>query len=51
MEYHDFLQQKRIITPTVGIELKGSYYNQAVLNLQRAEKEKEQPTLFDVEVS
>jgi len=35
----------------VGIELKGSYYNQAVLNLQRAEKEKEQPTLFDVEVS
>ena len=32
----------------VGAELKGSYYKQAVLNLQRAEREKEQPTLFDL---
>jgi DNA modification methylase len=31
----------------VGIELKESYYNQAVANLQRAELEKDQPTLFD----
>lgn len=35
----------------VGIELKESYYNQAVLNIQRAEREKEQPTLFDLEAS
>lgn len=33
----------------VGIELKQSYYEQAVKNLQRAEQEKEQPTLFDEE--
>jgi DNA modification methylase len=33
----------------VGIELKQSYYEQAVKNLQRAELEKEQPTLFDME--
>lgn len=35
----------------VGIELKQSYYKQAVPNLQRAELEKEQPTLFDLEAS
>lgn len=29
------------------IELKESYYNQAVANLKRAESEKNQPTLFD----
>ncbi len=32
----------------VGAELKGSYYKQAVLNLERAAREKEQPTLFDM---
>ncbi len=32
----------------VGAELKGSYYKQAVLNLQRAEREKAQPTLWDM---
>jgi len=31
----------------VGIELKQSYYDQAIKNLQRAEQDKEQPTLFD----
>jgi DNA modification methylase len=34
----------------VGIELKESYYNQAVLNIQRAEREKDQPTLFDFDL-
>jgi DNA modification methylase len=34
----------------VGIELKQSYYDQAVKNLERAVSEKEQPTLFDFEV-
>jgi DNA modification methylase len=33
----------------IGIELKQSYYEQAVKNLQRAELEKDQPTLFDME--
>ncbi len=32
----------------VGAELKQSYYKQAVLNLQRAEREKEQPTMWDM---
>lgn len=32
----------------VGAELKESYYKQAIANLQRAEREKEQPTLFDL---
>jgi len=32
----------------VGMELKESYYKQAVANLERAEREKEQPTLFDL---
>ena len=32
----------------VGAELKGSYYQQAVLNLQRAEREKSQPTMWDM---
>lgn len=32
----------------VGAELKESYYKQAVANLERAEREKEQPTLFDL---
>lgn len=32
----------------VGAELKQSYYRQAVANLERAEREKEQPTLFDL---
>jgi DNA modification methylase len=32
----------------VGAELKQSYYKQAVLNLQRAEREKSQPTLWDM---
>lgn len=32
----------------VGAELKQSYYKQAVLNLQRAEREKAQPTLWDM---
>ncbi|MCK9577469.1 MAG: site-specific DNA-methyltransferase, partial [Clostridia bacterium] len=31
----------------VGIELKSSYYKQAVLNCKQAECECEQPTLFD----
>jgi hypothetical protein len=35
----------------VGIELKQSYYEQAVKNLQRAELENDQPTLFDMEAS
>jgi DNA modification methylase len=33
----------------VGIELKQSYYEQAVKNLERAALDKEQPTLFDSE--
>ncbi len=32
----------------IGAELKGSYYKQAVLNLQRAEREKAQPTMWDM---
>lgn len=32
----------------VGAELKPSYWRQAVANLERAEREKEQPTLFDL---
>jgi len=32
----------------VGAELKGSYYKQAVLNLERAEREKAQPNMFDM---
>lgn len=32
----------------IGAELKQSYYKQAVLNLQRAEREKAQPTLWDM---
>lgn len=32
----------------VGAELKLSYWKQAVANLERAEREKEQPTLFDL---
>jgi DNA modification methylase len=32
----------------VGAELKQSYYKQAVANLERAEREKAQPTLFDL---
>jgi len=32
----------------VGAELKQSYYKQAVLNLQRAEREKAQPALWDM---
>jgi DNA modification methylase len=32
----------------VGIELKESYYRSAIRNLERAEREKEQPTLFDL---
>lgn len=31
----------------VGVELKESYYRQAVLNLARAQRTSEQPTLFD----
>jgi DNA modification methylase len=43
--YQSILSGRRF----VGIELKESYYIQAVANLQRAESEKEQPTLFDME--
>lgn len=32
----------------IGVELKESYYKQAVANLERAEREKEQPTLWDL---
>lgn len=32
----------------VGAELKGSYYKQSVANLERAEREKAQPSLFDL---
>jgi len=32
----------------VGAELKQSYYRQACANLERAEREKAQPTLFDI---
>ena len=31
----------------IGVELKGSYYNQAVLNCKQAELECEQPSLFE----
>ena len=32
----------------VGAELKPSYWKQAVANLERAEREKDQRTLFDL---
>jgi DNA modification methylase len=35
----------------IGMELKGSYYKQAVANLQRAANSVKQPTLFDAEES
>jgi len=35
MEYHDFLQQKRIITPTVGIDIDASEINPILFDFQR----------------
>jgi hypothetical protein len=32
----------------IGIDLKGSYWNQAVANCEAAEPESENPTLFDL---
>lgn len=54
MSYREFLENKRVICQAsgfIGMELKRSYWNQAIKNLKNAEIEykSQNLTLFDLE--
>lgn len=46
MDYDEFLATKALIAQPCGIELKPEYFNQAVKNLQNAERASAQTDLF-----